>query len=196
MTVRLIALALGLLFGGTPLAAGQAVAPLPFAQHGDVTLTYDWVRTNAQPGDCGCFGLNGGGISSSIDFRPSWDVVADITAAAGNSLTLVSYQAGLRYRIAEPRMKSCHVLQPFAQVLLGGAHAGGELAGAANGDTGFALRAGVGIDMPVSPRFAVRLIQADYYLTAFNNGINDRQNNLLLGAGIVYYWSRQQPSKK
>jgi hypothetical protein len=45
--------------------------------------------------------------------------------------------------------------------------------------------------LPINARFAVRVIQADYYLTLAKNGVNDHQNNLLLAAGIVYRWSRQ-----
>ncbi|MGB8521842.1 MAG: hypothetical protein WCD43_02655 [Candidatus Acidiferrales bacterium] len=44
--------------------------------------------------------------------------------------------------------------------------------------------------MPLSPRFAVRVIQIDYYLTNFANATNDHQNNLLVGAGFVFHWSR------
>jgi outer membrane immunogenic protein len=190
MNMRSIAVFIGFILGAALLAAGQET-PASFAQHGDVALTYDWVHTNAQPGDCGCFGLNGGGISSSINFRPRWSVVADIVAAAGNSLTLSSYQGGLRYRISQPWMKGPHPLQPFAQALFGGAHSSGQVAGAANGSTSFAFRIGGGVDLPINARFAVRVIQADYYLTLAKNGVNDHQNNLLLGAGIVYRWSRQ-----
>ncbi|MFY9744604.1 MAG: outer membrane beta-barrel protein [Candidatus Sulfotelmatobacter sp.] len=196
MNMRSIALFFGFILGGALLSLGQAT-PTSFAQRGDVALTYDWVRTNAEPGDCGCFGLNGGGISASADFWSRWAVVAEITAehtgsapVADNSLTLSSYQAGIRYRIAEPWMKGPHALQPFAQALLGGTHSSGGVAGAADESTSFAFRIGGGIDLPVSARFAVRIVQADYYLTVARNGVNDRQNNLLLAAGIVYRWSR------
>jgi outer membrane immunogenic protein len=36
----------------------------------------------------------------------------------------------------------------------------------------------------------VRVIQLDYYLTEFTNATNNRQNNVLVGAGIVFHWSR------
>ena len=39
---------------------------------------------------------------------------------------------------------------------------------------------------PSAPASRVRIVQADYYLTVARNGVNDRQNNLLLAAGIVY----------
>jgi outer membrane immunogenic protein len=126
-------------------------------------------------------------------------VVAEITAehtgsapVADNSLTLSSYQAGVRFRVPEPWMAGPHALQPFTQILLGGAHSSGGVAGVANGTTMFAFRAGGGIDLPINAHFAVRVVQADYYLTVAKNGVNDRQNNLLLAAGIVYRWSRRQ----
>jgi outer membrane immunogenic protein len=46
------------------LLAGAAASPA-MAQEGisgDAAVTYRWVHTNAAPGDCGCFGVNGGGL--------------------------------------------------------------------------------------------------------------------------------------
>jgi len=195
--MRSTAIFIGFIFGGALIAAGQT-APLSFVfQRGDVAVTYDWVRTNAQPGECGCFGLNGGGISGSAELRPRWSVVAEINAehtgsspVADGSLTLSSYQGGVRYGVRQPWMKGPHALQPFAQTLFGVAHSSGGGAGAAEGSTMFAFRVGGGIDVPLNGHFAVRLVQADYYLTVAKNGVNDRQNNLLLAAGLVYRWSR------
>jgi outer membrane immunogenic protein len=194
--MRSIALACGLLFGMATAAMAQAASGV--SHDGDAALTYHSVHTNAPPGGgCGCFTLNGGGLSASWNFRPRLAVVAefsvDHTAAAlstTKSLTLTSYLAGARYRLPMPWMKGSHALQPFAQLLVGGAHAGGGIAGTADGTSAFAGRLGGGIDLPVSANLAVRLIQADYYLTDFPNGADNHQNNILLGAGIVVRWSR------
>jgi hypothetical protein len=83
-------------------------------------------------------------------------------------------------------------LAALAQSAEGAAHAGGGEAGVADGSYKFATRIGGGIDVPLSARFAVRIIQIDYYLTTFANATNNHQNNLLVGAGIVYHWSRQK----
>ena len=56
----------------------------------------------------------------------------------------------------------------------------------------FATRIGGGIDIPINAHLAVRVVQIDYYLTTFANATNDHQNNLLIGAGIVYRWSHQK----
>jgi outer membrane immunogenic protein len=180
------------------LLAGAAAA---LAQQdtygGDVAAAYHWMHTNAGPGQCGCFGLNGGGVSGSWNFRNSWSAVVDISAenrsskpAANDSLTLVSYLAGARYKISQPWLEGSHKPQPFAQIILGAAHAGGGEAGVADGSYKFATRMGGGVDVPLRGHFALRVIQIDYYLTSFANATNDHQNNLLVGAGIVYHWSR------
>lgn len=160
-------------------------------------MTYHWVRSNTQPGACGCFDLNGGGISGSWNVRTRLAVVAEIGGEyagngpdTGNSLTLISYLAGARYTLPQPWRRSLHSPQPFAQVLVGAAHAGGGIAGAGDSTTAFAARMGGGIDLPVTDHFAFRIIQIDYYLTESANSTNDHQNNLLVGTGLVYRWSR------
>jgi len=181
------------------LLAGASAAVAQDSYNGDAAAAYHWVRANAGPGECGCFGMNGGGLSGSWNFHGPWSLVADISAEhngsappAGNSLTLVSYLAGARYKIPQPWLDGNHKPQPFAQILIGAAHAGGGVAGVADGSYEFATRIGGGIDVPVNSHFAVRVIQIDYYLTTFANSINDHQNNLLVGAGIVYHWSRKK----
>lgn len=189
--MRSLVLATILLFAG----ASAAVAQDSF--RGDAVATYQWVHANAGPGQCGCFGLNGGGLSGSWNFHGPWSLVTDISAGyasnaptAGSSLTLVSYLAGVRYRLPQPWLEGKHKPQPFAQVLLGAGHAGGGVGGTGDGTYEFAARIGGGLDVPVSSRFSVRVIQIDYYLTNFTNATNDHQNNLLLGAGVVFHWSR------
>jgi hypothetical protein len=78
---------------------------------------------------------------------------------------------------------------PFVQVVLGGAHAAGIMApgnfdipGSSNS---FAMAAGSGIDLELSHRFELRMIQTEYYYTRFANEVNDHQNNLRVGSEIV-----------
>jgi len=179
------------------LLAGATAATAQDSFRGDAAATYQWVRSNAGPGQCGCFGLNGGGLSGSWNFKGPWSLVLDYSAGyannaptAGSSLTLTSYLSGVRFAIPQPWFEGKHKPQPFGQFLIGAAHAGGGVAGYGDGTYVFALRLGGGVDVPVSTRFAVRVIQVDYYRTQFTNATNDRQNNLLLGVGIVFHWSR------
>jgi hypothetical protein len=121
------------------------------------------------------------------------EVSVDHTASAlasKDSLTLTSFMAGVRYRILQPRVDGRHTLQPFVQLLVGGAHAGGGITGVADGTTAFAGRLGGGVDMPLTYGISLRLIQADYYMTDFPNGADNHQNNILVGAGVIVRWSR------
>lgn len=195
--MRSIALATILLLGTATAAVSQSKPSTTFVS-GDAAVTYHWVRTNTHPGACGCFDLNGGGISGSWNIRPRLAAVAEIgvehtgNGPSANSLTLTSYLAGARYLLPQLRLGGDRGPQPFAQLLLGGGHAGGGIAGAGDASNAFVSRVGGGIDVPVSSRIAVRVIQADYYLTKFANTVNDHQNNLLLGAGVIFHWSRQR----
>lgn len=180
------------------LFVGASTAMAQEGISGDAAVTYQWVHTNAGPGQCGCFGLNGGGISASWNVRGPWSVVADFSSQAatgaptvGSSLTLTSGLAGARFEL--PRLRrtwihGAHRVQPFAQILMGASHAGGGAAGLGDATVRFAAQAGGGIDVPVSRRFSVRG-QVDYFATTFANATNDHQNNLLIGAGVVYHWS-------
>ena len=181
------------------LAGASAAVAQQDAYSGDAAAAYHWVRSNAGPGQCGCFGMNGGGVSGSWNFHGPWSAVVDISAEntgsappANNPLTLVSYLAGARYKIPQPWFQGNHKPQPFAQIILGAAHAGGTEAGVADGSYRFATRIGGGIDVPLNEHFSVRVVQIDYYLTTFVNATNDHQNNLLVGAGIVFRWSRKK----
>lgn len=197
--MRFMMLAAGLLLSIATVAAGQS-APQKTVPAGDAALTYQWVHSNTQPGDCGCFGLNGGGLSGSFNFNSHVAMVAEINGglgtngpSTGNTLTLVSYMIGGRYVLPYLTWPhGSHGLQPFAQVLVGFAHAGGGIAGAGDSKTEFAARVGGGLDLPVNAHFAIRVAQVDYYPTTFNNGSNDHQNNLLVAGGVVYRWNKMK----
>jgi len=195
-TMRSIAIAAIMFFCTVVAAAGQAI-PTGSMVSGDAAVTYHWVRSNTQPGECGCFDLSGGSLSGSWSFHPRWAAVSEISGeyagngpSTGNSLTLASFLAGVRYSLPNSWQRGTHGLQPFGQLLLGASHSGGGIAGEGDGAFAFATRRGGGIDLPVRSHFAVRIIQIDYDLTEFRNSINNHQNNLLLGCGIVFRWTR------
>jgi outer membrane immunogenic protein len=179
------------------LALGfAAIAPRPaVAQSGprvEVGVDYNYVRTNAPAGDCGCFAMNGGSGWVAFNFSHSLGIVGEIasqhasniSSSNGADLTLTSYLAGPRYTWGHARH-----FAPFAQVLLGGAHASGRLAPGSSGLPGsansFGMTAGGGLDIGLTRHIALRAFEADYYLTRFDNGVNDHQNNLRIAAGVI-----------
>jgi peptidoglycan-associated lipoprotein len=184
-TVALLLLAFGC-SAITPLSA-QAQS----ASRMDIGVDYNYVWSNAPPGGCGCFSLNGGNVWAAFNFKRSLGIVAELASqhasdVSGTSadLTLTSYLAGPRYRWTGARH-----FTPFAQVLVGGAHASGALAPGSSGLAGsanaFAMIAGSGLDIGLTRHIALRAFEVDYYLTRFDNGVNGHQNNLRIAAGVV-----------
>jgi hypothetical protein len=167
--------------------------PLPFEIEGG----YTYLRTNEPPGSCTCFGMQGGNGTFAWTIKDSGvGIVADVAAihagtiaSTGYNLTILSTTGGIRY---SPPVKSIDI-QPFGQALFGIAHASGTGAqspnpAAGNAGAAFALNVGGGIDLPVSRRFSVRLFEADYLMTTFDNGGNNRQNNLRVSLGAVFHF--------
>ena len=176
-------------------SAAVARAQMPLLS-GDAALTYHWVHTNTPAGQCGCFDINGGGLSASMHLILGFSAVGEFSSeqatnilSSGKSLTLTTYLVGARYTLNRLWPKALHGPQPFVQALVGAGHAGGGIAAAGDGTTSFATRVGGGLDLPIAKHIAVRG-QADFFLTQFNNTTNNRQTNALIGGGLVYRWGK------
>jgi opacity protein-like surface antigen len=89
--------------------------------------------------------------------------------------------------------------EPFAEVLAGGAHSNfyGNACSNVSGICGskspsnnaFALVIGGGVDINLSSKFAIRLVDADYELTRFGNnftGGNNSQSNFRFQTGVQF----------
>lgn len=176
-------------------ASAQTVPEAGGAHHAELAVGYSYVRSNAPPGGCGCFNLNGGSATFAWPIRQGnlaivGDVVSaytNLTSASGYSLILSAYTAGVRYT---PSMGHSS-LRPFGQVLVGVAHASGTAVqapnpGAANAGASFAANVGGGYDMRLSEHLLIRLVEADYLVTTLDNGSNNHQNNLRINAGVVF----------
>ena len=160
----------------------------------EIAAHYDFTRSNAPPDGCTCFNLNGGGASISGPLSRSFAWVGDVSithaggiSSSGYSLTLGTYTTGLRYREHFEHSR----LEPFVQALIGAAHASGSLVEgnnprvANNGGT-FAIIAGGGLDVRLQKRIWLRAGEIDYVMTNFDNGQNNRQNNLRADAGVIF----------
>jgi outer membrane immunogenic protein len=185
------------------LSTAQALAQLaqpaatPAQPRADLALDYTYMRSNAPPGDCGCFNLNGGSATFGWHIGQShFALVGDVSVAEagkissnGYGLTLSTFTAGARYQFRLAHSP----LHPFGQILAGAAHGSGSLVDGQNpsvsnsGGT-FAGSAGGGVDLNITHRLSIRLVEADYLATTFNNGDNDHQNNLRLSTGVVFHF--------
>jgi opacity protein-like surface antigen len=76
-------------------------------------------------------------------------------------------------------------IQPFGHVLFGVVRANADsyvTRGPSFSDTAFAMAVGGGVDVKVLDKLSVRLFQADYVLTRFND---DNQSNFRASTGLV-----------
>lgn len=159
----------------------------------EVSAGYTLVHSNAPPGGCGCFLMNGASAGAAFNLSSRFGAVADITFvyngnvdSSGQSLLLTSYMFGPRYTWRNESRFS-----PFGEVMFGGAHASGlGYSGATGPASAFAAAGGGGVDLKINPRVALRLVEADYYFTHFQNAINSRESNIRLTFGFVFRFGK------
>jgi len=77
---------------------------------------------------------------------------------------------------------------PFAHALLGAVRGSSNYLDISKPAVHFAVAVGGGIDVKLTDRVALRLIQADYLMTRFSS---TRQDNIRLSAGIVLRFGRK-----
>jgi hypothetical protein len=132
-------------------------------------------------------GFNFNGASGSIAFNPGhwWGIVADggfyRNTNFGVTTNLVTYLFGPKFAY-----HGTGRITPFAQALFGGAHANESFIGITATENAFTMAVGGGIDIRATHHFAFRAVQAEYLMTKFTDGSNNRQNNARVSIGIVY----------
>jgi outer membrane protein OmpA-like peptidoglycan-associated protein len=202
-------------FSAASMPPASAAAAMPFAgPHSDTPkiegfMGYSYLRAvpSLSAGNR-LMWLNGGSTSVAFNFNRYLGLVGDfggfnetrLLLTTGNPPTAVgSYDAvdaGTVFTyLAGPRLsyRKHDRITPFAQVLFGGIRASQETvckacAPSLPTENAFALTAGGGLDIRVHHRLAIRVIQAEYMMTRFENlsiGGNDSQSDVRLSTGIV-----------
>jgi hypothetical protein len=161
----------------------------------DVAVTYSAQRGLTTAG--GSFWAQGGSAELTATFYHGLGMAAYITGThAGNigsgdvGLTLVTATFGPTYTWILPRRaKSIRQWRLFGESLVGIVNGVDSVfpdpSGAQSDAEGMALQLGGGVDLDLSPHFALRLLQADWLRTQLPNATTKVQNNLQIGAGFV-----------
>lgn len=161
--LRQIGLLLGVLVFTSFPASGQDTA--------EVFGGYSYMRFGSSPGA----NLNGWEISGQYKFTDWVGGVADFDghfgSVGGVGSSVYTYLFG-------PQVSVPSRVSPFARVLLGGAHFGGQ----GSGGSSFSIAIGAGIDAELTQKIYWRLVQSEYLVTGFGNRT---QNNLRVSTGIV-----------
>src|SRR5271166_3447637 len=156
------------LFGTAPIAKAQEESP-KYEVYGGYYNSRINVNANV-PGLAPSATYIGEGGGGQFEYN------AGNGAFAGAFLT---YLVGPRVNFRHARFT------PFVQTLFGGVRTTDGIAQSTGTADNFAMTAGGGIDFNVSRHVSVRPIQAEYFMTRIPDGLNNRQDNLRIGAGIA-----------
>lgn len=162
----------------------------------DLALGYD--ANHGMTTQSSGFWAQGGQAHLTGTFYHGLGMVADVTGThAGGigpdkvGLTLITTTFGPSYTWALPRRgKSTRQWKIFSESLVGVAFGIDSVfpgpTGAESSANSLALQLGGGADLDLTRDFGLRLLQADWLRTQLPNGGTNVQNNLQLGAGILW----------
>lgn len=158
----------------------------------EVGLRYSTTAANAPPGSCGCFFLQGAAIDASISVLPRLRAVVEADGstishvpASTRGLSEITLLAGPRYILP------MHRLRLNTQALFGavrGFDSDFIVSPSTHTDTStnFAMAIGGSVEMPLTRTILLRPVQMDYLQTNLPNGIDNRQRNIRIGAGLTF----------
>jgi hypothetical protein len=158
-----------------------------------VSGTYSYMRYDSRTiGFADYSNLQGGGGSLTYNLAPYFGVTVDVGGQFGSHLQVSGWMVGpqVYYHFWGADL--------FAHGLFGQSQTHVDI-GTPVTNVGRAIAGGGGIDFPISQRFSIRAIQADYIDT---QTFDTSQKNLRLSTGLVFRWgaikknraSRKMPS--
>lgn len=137
--------------------------------------------------------MNGAIGAVGVNLTPWLQLRADASVSygqlGGTPIRIYANHFGPRFFFR--KSNDLHAM-PFAEVLFGGSRLDAKVSGSgySTADNGFSMKAGGGVDFNLSPRFAVRAVDMDYYRTPF---LGEHQNNLWLSTGFVVRFGAGRP---
>jgi len=209
MTIKnVLILGIVLLFGTTAFAQDDHKI--------EITGNYSYIHANPQNNSViPTFSLNGGGGSGAFYFSKYIGIVAEFEGYGSytHNITInnptycpdggctFSAQGNLFTYNVGPivKFRTSHV-EPFVEALFGGAHSnfygnlykdcnGCSVASSSPSNNAFDFIIGGGIDIPITPKIAIRPVELDYLLTRFGNAFtagNNNQSNFRYQAGVQF----------
>jgi opacity protein-like surface antigen len=180
------------LFAAAPPVKAQEQAPKLEVYGG-----YYYARFNVNanvPGIAPSATYNGNGGGGQLEYNANrWlGVVGDLSGFYATSSGSGAFAGAAFTYLLGPRVNFRRgKVTPFAQALFGGVWTTDGIAKSLGPENNFAMTAGGGVDFKLSRHVSVRPIQAEYFMTKIPDGLNNRQDNLRLGAGIVFRLGRE-----
>jgi hypothetical protein len=157
----------------------------------EAAITYNAVRADAITGKS--FWMQGGSAQLHGQFYGGLGAVADVAGmhvsninGSGVGLDLVTATFGPRYTWARPHAKYALYAQALAGLAIGFNSVFPSPTGANTTGYNLAVKVGGGMNYALSPHVALRAFEADWLRTELPNSTTGVQNNLTLGAGVVF----------
>jgi opacity protein-like surface antigen len=156
---------------------------------------YYYARFNVNanvPGIAPSATYNGNGGGGQLEYNANhWlGVVGDLGGFRATSSGSGSLAGGVFTYLLGPRVNFRRgKVTLFAQTLFGGVRTTDGIAQSSGTENNFAMTTGGGIDFKVCRHVSVRPVQAEYFMTKIPDGLNNRQDNLRVGTGIVFQFS-------
>lgn len=204
----LLASACLLAVAGTGVWAQNDTTSTPKLQiSADLSVNYSLERAKIAPGDCGCFWLQGAGADAAFTFWRGLGLAADFTGehagsvAPGVDVNKFAFSTGPRYTYTVWKGHATGTdqrrLQIFAQGLFGYVHGFDGVYpatdGVASSAGSLAIDAGGGLNLFLTRRLGVRLLEAEYLRSALPNNASNSQNDIRLSFGFVYHLGHSAP---
>ena len=167
-----------------PLASAQSKSKLPAI---DVFGGYSYLRFDAKTlGFANDLNLNGANVSVALpDLYQGLGAALDISGNYTTELEEFNFLIGPQYTYEWKGIRL------YGHGLFGKARARLRQPGTTNVEPSYLSNAtalGGGLDLPLSGRFSVRVIQADYLIT---KDFNVTQHNVRLSTGLVYRFGKK-----
>ncbi len=169
----------------------------------DVFLGYSFVRFSTNTGAKETFNWHGATGSVAGNVNRWFSLVADVSAFRIKDLPPTITGSGYTFLFG-PQFSFRHERwTPFVHTLFGGARladiqvsaipSGSSFFNRSFSANSFAAALGGGLDANFNKHIGLRLFQAEYLLTKFNDGLNNKQNNLRASTGLVLHFGGNPP---
>ena len=133
-------------------------------------------------------GLNGWTASAAFNLIPEFGVVGEVGGYYGPNLRVRDFLIGPQFMYSR-----WHTLF-FGHVLFGKGDARITTSSITDTENGRAVAFGGGLDYPITEKFSLRVIQADYMTT---HVFGADQSNVKLSTGVVFRWGAiKKPKRK
>jgi opacity protein-like surface antigen len=193
---------------GTVLAVCGLMAVFSFPAHAqtetpavELAGAYSYMRTNIAAGPHFTEGLQTNGGYGEITFNVTKSVgivgqvggynSSTIRAAGFQDISFASYLFGPRFS-----MHRWDTLIPYVQTLVGGVKGNNAITVPGSGvfhadQSAFGWTVGGGLDSKLFKHLNIRVVQAEYFLTKWNDGVNNRQNNFRISTGLILTFGKK-----